>query len=214
MRLILVRHGQTSCNVADVWHGWDDCELTEEGHSQARAVAARLSGEPVAGVYSSDSRRAMQTAAAIAAPHGVSVTPDAGLRERHAGEFEGLSIHEIVRLHPTVWQDRAADLWGWGPPGGEPFQTVLDRGLAVIHRLAARHSDETVVVVSHMTMVRALICRLGHIPLSETYSQPFPSTGVTIISVDGNESHLDVLNDASHVEDPASATDSRPVLGA
>ena len=213
MRLILVRHGQTSCNVADVWHGWDDCELTEEGQSQARAVSARLATEPVAGVYSSDSRRAMQTAAAIAAPHGLQAIPDAGLRERHAGEFEGLAIHEIVRLHPTVWQDRAADLWGWGPPGGEPFKTVLDRGLAVIHRLEARHPVETVVVVSHMTMVRALICRLGHVPLDETYSQPFPSTGVTVITVEGNESRLEMLNDASHI-DPASAADGTPVLGA
>src|SRR5438270_463330 len=112
MRLILVRHGQTNCNVENVWHGWDDCELTAEGQLQAEAVATRLTGEPIEAVYSSDSRRALQTAAAIAAPHGLYPVPDAGLRERHAGEFEGLTMQEIVSRHPTIWQDRDADLWG------------------------------------------------------------------------------------------------------
>jgi alpha-ribazole phosphatase len=207
MRLILVRHGQTNCNVEDVWHGWDDCELTAEGQSQAEAVATRLAGEPIVAVYSSDSRRALQTAAAIAAPHGLHPIPDAGLRERHAGDFEGLTTQEIVSRHPTVWQDRDADLWGWGPPGGEAFQTVLERGLAVIHHLAERHPHETIVAVSHMTMVRALLCRLGHIPLAETYTQPFPSTGVSILTIEGDESRLEVLNDASHVDDRVTTPD-------
>lgn len=207
MRLILVRHGQTSCNVANIWHGWDHCELTEEGQSQARAVATRLAGEAVIGVYSSDTPRALQTAAAIAAPHGLQPTPDAGLRERHAGAFEGLAMDEIVRRHPAIWRERDADLWGWSPPGGETLRTVLDRSLKVVHRLAERHPHDTVVVVSHMTTVRALLCHLGHIPLSETYTLSFPSTGVSMFTIEGDESKLELLNDASHVDDVSAAAD-------
>ncbi|HEX6510056.1 MAG TPA: histidine phosphatase family protein [Chloroflexota bacterium] len=198
MRLILVRHGETSCNVLDVWHGWDDCELTEIGLAQARAVAARLADEPIAAVYSSDSRRALQTARAIAGQHALEPVSHAGLRERNAGGFEGLTIHEIVSRFPTVWQDRDADLWGWSPPGGEPCRAVLDRGMTVVDYLQGRYPTETVVAVSHMSMVRALISRLGDIPLADTYSVPFPSTGVSIITIDGERSRLDMLNDASH----------------
>lgn len=203
MRLILVRHGQTSCNVHNIWHGWDDCELTAEGRSQAEAVATRLASEPVAGVYSSDSRRALQTAAAIAAPHGLQPISEVDLRERHAGAFEGLALPDIVSRHPTVWQERDADLWGWTPPEGETMHTVLERSLAVVDRLVERYPHQTVVVVSHMTTVRALLSHLGHIPLAETYSLPFPSTGVTIISIENGESRLELLNDASHVDDGA-----------
>jgi len=213
MRLILVRHGQTTCNVQNIWHGWDHCELTAEGQSQAESVAARLAGEPVAAVYSSDSRRAMQTAAAIAAPHGLQPIPELDLRERHAGAFEGLALPDIVRRHPTVWQERDADLWGWTPPDGETLHTVLDRSLAVVDRLVARHPHETVVVVSHMTTVRALLSHLGHVPLAETYTLPFPSTGVTIISIEDGESRLELLNDASHVEDGATAADGAAAPG-
>ena len=116
MRLILVRHGQTNCNVENVWHGWDDCELTAEGQLQAEAVATRLTGEPIEAVYSSDSRRALQTAAAIAAPHGLHPVPDAGLRERHAGDGadEGEERTRIdgptVMLKPDVAQAIAVAL--------------------------------------------------------------------------------------------------------
>ena len=211
MRLILVRHGQTTCNVQNIWHGWDHCELTAEGQSQAASVAARLAGEPVAGVYSSDSRRALQTAAAIAAPHGLRPVPEPDLRERHAGAFEGLSMPDIVSRHPSVWQERDADHWGWGPPDGEAMHTVLDRSLAVINRLVAQYPHETVVVVSHMTTVRALLSHLGHIPLAETYTLPFPSTGVTVISIEDGASRLEVLNDASHVDDSATAIDGAAI---
>src|SRR5437588_1248938 len=113
MRLILVRHGQTACNLREVWHGWDNCELTEAGLRQAEQTAARLAREPIAAVYSSDSRRALQTARAIAAPHGIDPILEPGLRERNAGEFEGVGVDEILTRHPTVWEERNADFWGW-----------------------------------------------------------------------------------------------------
>ncbi len=204
MRLILVRHGQTICNVRNVWHGWDDCELTAEGRAQARAVADRLAGENVAAIYCSDSLRAVQTARAIAAPHHVSLVLDPGLRERHAGAFEGLSQEDLESRYPTIWQDRDADLWGWGPPDGEAFCEVLERGLAVIGRLQKLYPDDTVIVVTHMSMVRALISELGHMPVERTYAYAFPSTGVTVLQIEGNETRLDVINDASHVPEPVS----------
>ena len=85
------------------------------------------------------------------------------------------------------------------------MHTVLERSLAVVDRLVAGYPHETVVVVSHMTTVRALLSHLGHIPLAETYSLPFPSTGVTVISIENGESRLELLNDASHVDDGTTA---------
>jgi broad specificity phosphatase PhoE len=199
MRLILVRHGQTVCNTDNIWHGWDDCQLTEAGLAQARAVAARLAGERIDAVYSSDSRRALQTAQAIAAPHSLQPIPDPGLRERKAGEYEGMPVDEVVAQHPTVWDQRAADYWGWSPPGGESFRQVLDRTMAVVQRLAARHNGQTVVVVTHMGPARVLISRLAGIPLARTYEEVFPSTGVSIFSLEGDRARAEVLNDATHV---------------
>jgi alpha-ribazole phosphatase len=198
MRLILVRHGETACNLEEIWHGWDDCALTEKGQVQARGVGERLASERVAAVYSSDMRRALQTAQAIAAPHGLEPIPDPALRERKAGDFEGLRVSEVVARYPTVWEDRAADFWGWGPPGGETFQQVLDRATGAIERLRREYGEQTVVAVSHMGVVRALISHLAGIPLERTYDLAFPSTGVSIFVARDGSFQPEVLNDVSH----------------
>jgi broad specificity phosphatase PhoE len=201
MRLILVRHGETVCNLEDIWHGWDDCELTEKGRAQAAAVGRRLAHEAVAAIYSSDVRRALQTARAIAEAHGLEPILDPGLRERKAGEFEGVPVADVLNRYPTVWEDRAADYWGWSPPGGETFQQVLDRAMDAVERLRRRHGEETVVAVSHMGVVRALISRLAGIPLESTYDTPFPSTGVSIFTSQDGSFHPEILNDVSHDPD-------------
>jgi len=199
MRLIVVRHGQTACNTKNVWHGWDDCGLTDTGLAQAAAVADRLAGEKIDAVYSSDSRRAFQTAQAIAARHGLEPVADPGLRERNAGEYEGIPVDDVVAARPTVWKERNADLWGWSPPSGETFTTVWERLRAVIERLQERHDGQTVVVVTHMSPMRILISRLANTPIEQTYELEFPSTGVSIFSLAGDEVHVEALNDAAHV---------------
>jgi alpha-ribazole phosphatase len=201
MRLILVRHGQTTCNVREVWHGWDECELTEVGRRQAEATSARLAGERIDAIYSSDSPRALQTARIIAARHDLEPVPDPGLRERMAGDFEGLGLQEVVARHPTVWEERNADVWGWRPPGGETFREVLERAGAVIGRLQRMYPEGTVIVVTHMGVTRALFTRLAGISLADTYRLIFPSTGVSIFTLqDGKAPVAETLNDAAHIE--------------
>ena len=199
MRLILVRHGETVCNVEEVWHGWDDCSLTTTGSVQAEAVAERLSWEPLAAVYSSDIRRALETASAIARRHGTEPVPMSDLRERNAGEYEGLKTAEIVANNPRIWEERNADFWNWSPPGGETFHQVLARALRAIGEIQKRHAGETVVAVSHMATVRALISHLAGIPVLETFKLDFPSTGVSRFVMHGQTTEVESLNDGSHL---------------
>jgi broad specificity phosphatase PhoE len=199
VRLIVVRHGQTRCNVHNIWHGWDECDLTEEGLAQARAVGRRLAGEPIAAVYSSPSRRALQTAEAVAEPHGLLPVIEPGLRERNAGEYEGVLVDEVVAQNPTIWEDRARDYWQWRPPGGESFLDVLARTMEVVDRIRARHEGEAVVIATHMGPSRMLVSSLAGIPIEKTFQMEFPSTGISIFSLDGDEVAVELLNDGAHV---------------
>lgn len=198
-RLIVVRHGQTECNVRDVWHGWDDCSLDEVGRRQAAAVAERLAVEPIVAVYSSDTRRALQTAQAIGERHRLQPITDPDLRERNAGEYEGVAVEDVVARRPTVWEERNADYWGWRPPSGESFDEVWRRVDAAVRRIEECYPGKTVVVVTHMGPARLLISSLAGIPLERTYDLPFPSTGVSIFTRDGTENMVEALNDAAHV---------------
>jgi broad specificity phosphatase PhoE len=199
MRLFLIRHGQTTCNLSEIWHGWDDCELTEAGRAQAEAVAERLAREPIAAVYCSDLRRAIQTAEAVARRHGLTPRTDLAFRERSAGQFEGMREADVVRVRPHVWEERAADFWAWSPPGGETFRELLARTMAGVERIRRSHPDETVVLVGHMGTVRALASHLGGIPMEKTYEMEFPSTGVSTFDFDQESVRMSGLNDAAHV---------------
>lgn len=202
MHLVLIRHGQTQCNREDIWHGWDDCELTEVGRAQAEALASRLESQPIAAVYSSDIRRAMQTAETVARPHSIRPESSPAFRERSAGEFEGLSTAEVVRRRSQIWEERAADYWGWSPPGGETFYQVRERTVRGLERLKKAHAGETIALVGHMGTVRVLICHLAGVPMEDTYSMEFPSTGVSTFRFDGDAVHVETLNDAAHIAEP------------
>jgi broad specificity phosphatase PhoE len=199
MRLILVRHGQTPCNLHDIWHGWDECELNEAGVAQAEAAATRLAGEPIEAVYCSDSKRTIQTASAVALRHGLTPIPDPAFRERSAGRFEGLTIDRVLAIQPNVWDERSSDFWGWRPPNGETLKEVLDRVLAGIARVRAEYPQATVAIATHMNPVRTLISHYTGVPLEATYEMPFPSTGVTIFDFNGDDVRAEVLNSDEHV---------------
>jgi broad specificity phosphatase PhoE len=150
---LLVRHGATEWNRTKRAQGHADIDLNDAGRQQAIHTAAELAGHDVAAVYSSDLRRALDTASPIAAAHNLEVTTDRDFREIDQGEWEGLTTDEIKRRWPELW----------GParhftarPGGESPQQVRARALEGLRRVVESHPDDTVVVVTHGGTIRWL----------------------------------------------------------
>jgi probable phosphoglycerate mutase len=145
----LVRHGETSANADGVWHGSTDTALTERGHAQAARVAERLAREcsDVVAIYSSDLRRARDTAAPIARALGLEVQTERGLREYDLGSWEGKTYRELLTDH-KLWDHMRADPH-WAPHGGESPLGVAERLCASLRAIALRHASSRVVVVSH-----------------------------------------------------------------
>lgn len=152
-RIVLVRHGESEWNSTRRFQGHADPPLTEAGHAQARALAARLEADGVAAVYSSDLRRAAETAAAIGERLGLPVVTDPDLREIDVGSWAGLTRAEVEQRFPEGFAR-----WQRGEVGhdGETHEELTARVVAAVERLAASHPDETVVVVSHGGSIRAL----------------------------------------------------------
>jgi probable phosphoglycerate mutase len=149
-RLHLVRHGQTTWNTEGRLQGRTvHVPLDDVGRAQADAVAAKLMEEPVAEVVSSDQVRALQTAAVIAAAHGLPVRPDPALRERAFGTWEGRPVEEYVAAV-------AADP-NWIAPGGESEEAVRDRASTFLKMLLSETHRGDIVIVSHREMIRALL---------------------------------------------------------
>jgi broad specificity phosphatase PhoE len=151
--IFLVRHGATEWNIDKRAQGHADIDLNAEGHRQAVSAAQELSHLEIDAVYSSDLKRATDTAAPIASAHGLEVKTDKRFREIDQGDWEGLTVDEIMAKWPDLW----------GParhynarPGGESPQQVRDRSLEALRDVVAAHPDRSVVVVSHGGTIRWL----------------------------------------------------------
>jgi 2,3-bisphosphoglycerate-dependent phosphoglycerate mutase len=148
-RVLAIRHGETAWNRDARIQGQIDIPLNEAGLAQARSLAQALAEDALAAVYSSDLLRAHQTAEAVAAVQGLVVQADVGLRERHFGDFEGRTYHEIDADLPELaqrWRRRDPD---FGPPGGEVLKAFFARSVSAIERIAASHRGQTIAVVCH-----------------------------------------------------------------
>jgi broad specificity phosphatase PhoE len=151
---LLVRHGLTDWNATRRAQGHADVELNDAGRRQADEAAERLAAMRLGAVYSSDLRRAVDTARPVADRHGLEVVVDPAWREIDQGEWEGLSGDEIASRWPELW----------GParhharrPGGEAPVEVAARALAALRRIVERHPGEAVAVVTHGGTIRWVI---------------------------------------------------------
>jgi glucosyl-3-phosphoglycerate phosphatase len=166
-RLVLLRHGQTDYNAAGRMQGHLDSMLTDAGVEQAAAVAPEIARLAPDRLISSDLRRAVDTADAVAAVCGRPVKLDARLRETHLGEWQGRTVEEIEAEYPgaiATWRSDPA----WAPPGGESRIEVVRRSLPVVEELDEEYPDSTsdaaVVLVAHGGLIAGLVCGLLALP--------------------------------------------------
>lgn len=140
MRLILVRHGETERNRQGLALGRADVPLNDRGRWQAQRLAVALGDEPIAAVYSSPLQRALDTAVAIAAPHGLTVETEPALIEMDIGEAEGLSFAEVRARYPGLLERWASSEGADQPmPGGERLIEVQERAWQAVEALRGRY---------------------------------------------------------------------------
>jgi len=153
VRLLCVRHGLSTWNVARRWQGQADPPLADEGRAGAAELAAALAaavGHHVR-VWSSDLQRAHETAAIVAARLGAGpVAVDPRLREADIGPWQGLTTAEIE----AAWPDHLAT--GRRPPGFETDDVLLARVLPALADIAAAAHGALPVVVAHAGVLRAV----------------------------------------------------------
>jgi broad specificity phosphatase PhoE len=152
--ILLARHGESDWNVEQRWQGHADRPLTPRGQAQAEALADRLDGYPLAAVYSSDLRRALDTARAVAVRRGLEVVARRDLREVDVGSWSGCSRDELAARHPEQLERWELGSKGW--EGGESYEDMAARIVHAVGEVAALHPGEHVLVVSHGGSVRAL----------------------------------------------------------
>ena len=152
--ILIARHGQSDWNQEKRWQGHADRPLTERGREQAQALADRLAHIELDAVYSSDLRRARDTAAVVAGSQGLELRQLPDLREVDVGSWSGLTRAEAEERFSEGFAR-----WRDGYPGwkdGETYEAMTDRVLGAVDEIAAEHEGGRVLVVSHGGPIRAI----------------------------------------------------------
>jgi broad specificity phosphatase PhoE len=152
--LLLARHGETDWNRARRWQGHADRPLTALGRAEAADLAGRLAEIALDAVYSSDLRRARDTALAVAESQGIDLIELPDLREVDVGSWEGLTREEAERLFPDGFRRWRGGGTGW--QDGESYAEMSRRVLAAVDRIATGNEGGRVLIVSHGGPIRAI----------------------------------------------------------
>ncbi len=151
--IVLVRHGETDANRAGLLLGRADPPLNARGRQQAAAAAAALAHEVAPVVLVSPLLRTRETATLIGEATGAPVTLDERLLELDYGEWDERRVAELPV--DTVQRWRADPTFA--PPGGESLAELRRRVAPVAAEAFEQAGDRTVIVVSHVSPIKALI---------------------------------------------------------
>lgn len=201
MRLLLVRHGETTWNAAQRYQGQSDVPLSQRGHQQAAALARVITTETVHALYASDLQRAWATALAVATPLGLQVHKEPRLREITFGQWEGMTTPEIQARDGATLALWRTDPTRIAPPGGETLQQVAARVRSALDALMSTYQEQTIMLVAHSGTLRVLLCLALGFPAQAYRRFALNPTSLSELYITDQEAVLTRLNDTRHLSE-------------
>jgi len=195
-RIILVRHGHVEGISPERFRGRRDVDLSDLGARQAQATAQRIASEwRPAAIYSSPLKRCLQTAAAIGAACHLAPLVLADLDDVNFGDWEWRTHEEVRTEWPALFEQ-----WFSAPqlvrfPNGGSLQEVVARTADVLRLVHERHERETVVLVGHSIVNRALLLQTLDQPLSAYWRIGQDPCSVSEIEIVGRDTTVRRLNE-------------------
>ena len=185
--LVLVRHGESEWNRLNMFTGWQDVDLTEEGMAEAHRAGAMLKAEGahIDLAFTSLLKRAQNTLKIILSELDQDKLPivfDAALNERHYGDLVGLNKDEARQR----WGEEQVHLWqrsyDIAPPGGESLKDTAARVLPFYTKriVPELQAGKNVILVAHGNSLRSLVMQLDRLS-PEQVKELSISTGMPLI---------------------------------
>ena len=205
-RIFLIRHAEAEGNLYRRSHGVTDASLTELGLRQRIPLRERFEGVKLDAVYSSDLRRARQTAAALYEPRNLSLRLHPGLREQNMGVWEDNTWGWAAKFDPVQYDFINRDPELFSVPGSENYSAVLRRYLPALREIAEAHDGGTVAAFSHGSAIRIVLSELLGYGSTDIRQIPYcDNTSVAEILYENGAFRVLSYNDSSHLPPEMSA---------
>jgi len=200
-KIYLIRHGESEWNILRKIQGHKDIPLTDRGIKQANLIANRLVYEDIDIIYSSDLKRACDTARTIGNKIGLEPNLRKEFREINFGAWEGLSNDTIgseYREEIHLWRKEPEKL---KITGGETLKEVQIRALRELENIINTNQDKNILIVSHGVTLKTMILGILDMDLFYFKNLTINNASLTIIEFREYNKVLKVLNDTSHLKE-------------
>ena len=179
--IYLVRHGRPALPDREMrFLGRTDLALSDEGEGQARALNPLFKKLPLAGVFHSGLKRAAETAAIVAEGMALPLTVVPEFQEIAFGEWELMSMKEIMERDPENFEARSRDFAGFRPPGGENFRDVQNRVWPAFTTLVDQGEGD-LLIAAHAGVFKTIICTVLGVPWDNMFSITQDYCGVHVL---------------------------------
>ena len=199
-KIILTRHGDVVGLKPKRFRGRAQLALTELGERQAKVLAERIAAtwQPAA-IYTSPLYRCTSTGERIAKACSVAASSIDGLMDLDYGQWQMRVQDEIKAEQPELF-----NLWHAAPhlvrfPGGESLQDVIARTSDALRAVLQAHPSQTVVLVGHDSVNRALLLQLLDQPLSAYWKLTQDPCCLNEIDIDGHFVEVHRVNDTTGI---------------
>lgn len=200
--LILIRHGEVEGIDPPCFRGRIALPLTPRGTQQAELTREELhKGALVDAIYCSPLTRCVRTADILSDAFQLNVVPMQGLTDIDYGAWTRLPVDKVATRWPREYEQWKATPHVCAIPGGESLQEVAARAVAALGGILSGHPQGTVVIVTHDSVIRVLLCHILGLPLSSYWL--FEPTVCGMSTVTHVEGHFTIhsINEVQHLRD-------------
>lgn len=202
LKLFFLRHGQTPYSRENQFCGDLDPELTEKGQQMAVEMGKAYQHIPWTAVYVSPKKRTLATAKPLCDAVNLDPQIRENLTELRFGKWEGETVEAVRQTYGedyVRWLTEPA----WNPPtGGETAVQVASRAALVITEITERYSSGNVLIVSHKTTIRVVLCSLLGIDLGRYRDRlAMPVASISVVQFSEHGPLLERLGDRAHLSE-------------
>ena len=169
VRIMLLRHCETELNNEKRCLGKTDISLNNNGRRRAKSLGMQLKDINIGKIYSSELKRAYETANKVAEAHALEVEKLPGLNEINFGKWERLTFDEIKSRDKEKADEYLNNPLNFRFPDGETLQELDARVLCALNLILKKHSNanKTVLIVAHGGTNRIILGKALNLPLKE-----------------------------------------------
>lgn len=197
--IILVRHAECEGNVMNALTGRSEFKLTKKGEEMAQDLAEALKEYKIDAIYSSLSKRCVETIMPIAEHFNLKINVCQDLMEKYFGIYDGITWEEVNKQNPEIMENKRKFNEIRGIPGQETTEQVELRMKQCIEKIVEKNREKTILICSHGCAIYTFLKSIDKLDLGEQNKYSQNNAAINKIEYDNGKFIIKEINQVNHL---------------